>query len=66
MKSLKDIGSTLKTLRGNQSPGEAAFTLGISKSALFMYERGERMPRDEVKERIASHYGSTVQHIFFD
>lgn len=43
----------------------AAAEIGVSLSALGMYERGERTPRDEVKIGIASYYGHTVQEIFF-
>ena len=37
----------------------------ISKSALAMYERGERIPRDEVKIRIAQHFNMSLEAIFF-
>jgi len=30
-----------------------------------MYEIGERVPRDEVKTRLAKLYGKTVEEIFF-
>lgn len=42
-----------------------ADALEISTSALFMYERGERIPRDQVKKRIAHYFGKTVEEIFF-
>lgn len=60
-----EIGKKMKALRGEQSPSFIAKELGISKSALFMYERGERIPRDEVKIRIAKLYGCSVEDIFF-
>ena len=44
---------------------EAAANIGITKSALAMYERDERIPRDEIKIRIADYYGESVQSIFF-
>lgn len=53
-------------LRGNLSQNEMAERLGISSSALAMYERGERIPRDEVKERIAHYFGLTVGALFFE
>lgn len=40
------IGQTLIKLRGNRTQEEVAKAIGISKSALSMYERGERIPRD--------------------
>lgn len=59
------IGKRLVTLRGNRSQEEVAKKLGISISALSMYEQGNRIPRDEIKIKIADFYGMTVQEIFF-
>lgn len=59
------IGQKLKELRGKQSVAAVAKDLRISTSALFMYERGNRIPRDEIKKRIAMYYGKTVDDIFF-
>lgn len=60
------IGQRLIKLRGNKTQEEVATALGISLSAIGMYERGERMPRDEVKIAIAKYFDTTVQAIFFD
>lgn len=60
------IGARLKELRGDRSRIEVAEFLEVSLSALAMYERGERIPRDEVKKRFAELYGKTVQEIFYD
>lgn len=60
------FGEKLRELRGEKSLFEAANEVGISKSALAMYERNERVPRDEVKIRIANYYHKTVQEIFFE
>lgn len=61
------IGTKLKALRAEKkkSQQQAADDLSITKSALAMYERGDRIPRDEVKVRIAAYYGETVQSLFF-
>ena len=59
------IGAKLRGLRGNKTQKEVAADLKITKSALAMYERDERVPRDEIKVRIADYYGETVQSIFF-
>lgn len=56
----------LVKLRGEKTKAEVADALGISRSSYEKYERGERIPRDEIKKRIAEYYNSTVQHIFFD
>ena len=61
----KRVGALLRSLRGNLSLADVAEHLGITVSALAMYERGERTPRDEVKERIAHFYGRSVGSIFF-
>lgn len=56
---------TLKEARGNMSRKDVANKLGISLSALSMYESGERVPRDELKVRMARLYNTTVGHLFF-
>lgn len=59
------IGSKMRELRGERSQQEVAESLGISKSAYAMYEQGNRVPRDEVKVRIAKLYGVSVLDLFF-
>lgn len=59
------IGRKLIELRGNRTQDEVAKALGISISAIGMYERGERIPRDEIKVSLAKYYNTTVQAIFF-
>lgn len=61
----KQIRTRLVDLRGKRSQSEVAQAVGISPSALSMYEAGERIPRDEIKERLAEYYGTDVQSIFF-
>ena len=61
----KEIGNKLISLRGTKTQREVATALNISISALAMYEQGNRIPRDEIKLRIASYYGKSVQEIFF-
>ncbi len=61
----KTTGMILRDLRGNQSQGKIAADLGITKSAWAMYERDERVPRDEIKVRIAHYFKKTVQEIFY-
>ena len=59
------FGRILKELRGHKSQDVIAREIGITKSSWAMYERGERIPRDEVKIRIAQYFNKTVQEIFF-
>ncbi|MDD6485310.1 MAG: helix-turn-helix transcriptional regulator [Clostridiales bacterium] len=56
---------TLKALRGNKSQEQISAEIGITKSSWSMYERGERIPRDEIKIRIARYFKKTVEEIFF-
>lgn len=58
-------GAKIRAMRGAESQQALADKLNISKSALAMYERGERIPRDEVKVRIAQHFGVSIESIFF-
>lgn len=55
----------LYKMRGTRSRTEVAKEIGISVRALASYERGERIPRDEVKEKIASYYKRSIQHLFY-
>ena len=59
-------GNILRNLRGDKSIEKTAREIGVSKSAWAMYERDERVPRDEVKIRIANHFGKSVQEIYFN
>ena len=65
MPNRNDIAERLRALRGDKSRAEVSEACGISISALTMYEIGERVPRDEVKTRLAKLYGKTVEEIFF-
>lgn len=60
------IGEKLLELRGNRSREEVANAVNISISALQMYENGQRIPRDDIKVRLADYYKTTVQEIFFN
>lgn len=61
------VGSKLRSLRmeRGESIEITAGKIGISKSALAMYERGERTPRDEVKVKISKYYEKGIEEIFF-
>ena len=60
-----DFGKILRELRGDKTQEEIAKAVGITKSSWAMYERGERIPRDEEKIQIAKYFGKTVQEVFF-
>ena len=61
------IGNKLKNLREAKSETveQLANAVGISQSAVSMYETGNRIPRDEIKIRIAEHFSVPVESIFF-
>lgn len=59
-------GDKLRKLRGDRSQEEVAKAVYISDSALSSYENGDRVPRDDVKRRLAEYYGKTVGEIFFN
>ena len=63
---MEEIAERLVALRGNKSREQVAKAIGVSISAISMYENGERIPRDDIKIRIANYYNRTVQEIFFD
>lgn len=59
------IGETLRGLRGDRTLADVAKAIKISASALAMYENGYRIPRDEIKIRIANYYKRSVESIFY-
>ena len=61
------IGTKLKALREGHglTLDGLADVLGISQSAVGMYETGKRIPRDEIKIRIAEYFSVPVESIFF-
>ena len=66
MLGAEEIGRRLRKLRGDTSRENVADAVGISVSAISMYENGERIPRDVIKVELASYYKKSVQEIFFD
>ena len=59
------VGEKLRKLRGTKPRHQVADDLGISYSMYMKMERDERNASDELKIRIASYYGKSVQYIFF-
>ena len=58
-------------MEGDLGAGKTTMTkgiakaLGISTSALSMYECGNRIPRDEIKVKMSKLYGKSIEEIFF-
>lgn len=61
----KIIGHKLRDLRGKRSVQEVATAAGVSISSIFMYENGERIPRDEVKIKLARFFNVSIEYLFF-
>ena len=64
MPDKETIGNTLRQLRGDLPRDTVAKACAISTSALAMYENGQRIPRDEIKMKLAKFYGKPI-NIFF-
>lgn len=61
-----NIAEKLVQARGEKSRAFVAQNIGVTVSAIAMYEIGRRIPRDEIKIRLAELYGKSVQELFFD
>ena len=61
------IGNRLRGIRTErgETAEDVAKSIGVSTRAIAMYEIGQRIPRDEIKIRIAEHFGMSVESIFF-
>lgn len=66
MNDAKTIGERLLKLRLSEKKTQKEVTeaIGISVSALTMYETGNRIPRDEIKVKLAHYYSTSVERLF--
>lgn len=60
-----DLGTKLKEARGEIPRAKVCEDIGISLSTLTMYELGQRIPRDEIKKRLAKYYNTSVEALFY-
>lgn len=62
------IGEKLKCLREEKgiSVDEMAKELDLTRQAVYNYENNSRIPRDEIKIKIAQYFKKSVEEIFFD
>lgn len=70
MENVMDVNKVAKKLRSlrtekNKSAAEVAKEIGISQSALLMYEAGNRVPRDNIKILIANYYSQPIGALFY-
>lgn len=59
------IGERLRSLRGAKTQKEIGDAIGVTAAAISQYERGERVPADDIKVALARYFNSTVEAIFF-
>lgn len=59
------IAERLRELRGEKSQREVAEAVGTTAMAISLYESGERIPKDEIKIRLAKYYETTVDALFY-
>ena len=64
---MKEFSEKLKMLRLKKGlkQEELAKEIGVGVSAISMYEQGNRIPRDEIKIRLAKFFEESVEYIFF-
>ena len=62
---MRRFSKILKRLRGEKPLVIVATSVGITPSALSNYEAGIRVPRDQIKVKLANYYGVSVESIFF-
>ncbi|MBQ2475447.1 MAG: helix-turn-helix transcriptional regulator [Ruminococcus sp.] len=67
MSSASVIGERIKSLREKRNLSRESFCteVGITQSSLSMYENGQRVPRDEIKVKIARLLGVSIEALFF-
>lgn len=65
MVSAERIGKRLRKMRGETPRREVAKKCKIATTTLSMYENGKRVPRDEIKVRLAAYFKRSVEEIFF-
>lgn len=61
----KSIAERLRALRGSKTVRDVARDCNISHSALAMYENGQRIPKDEIKIKLAKYYNTSIEDLFF-
>lgn len=59
------IAERLRELRGDKSQREVAEAVGTTAMAISLYESGDRVPKDEIKIRLARYYQTTVDALFY-
>lgn len=61
----QEIARRLREARGDTPRKEVCEAVGISVSALMMYENGKRIPRDNIKFKLAKYYNKSIEELFY-
>lgn len=63
----KKLGNKLKKLRlsSSMTRQQLADMLGVTVSAIGMYEQGRRTPSDDIKVKYSMMFDMTIDEIFF-
>ena len=63
-----NFGERLREIRlqKNMTQEQIAKKLNLAVSTIGMYETGERIPRDEIKKKIAKYYDVSIEYLFFE
>lgn len=59
------VPERLIAARGDRTQQEVAEAVGVTRSALGMYETGDRVPRDDIKVRLSDFYELPIQDLFY-
>ena len=62
---MTSVADRLREARGETPRNEVCKAVGISLNALMMYETGNRIPRDEIKVKLARFYGKSIEALFY-
>lgn len=62
---MEEMAARLRAARGKTPRAEVCDAVGISLSALMMYENGKRKPRDSIKYRLARYYHKSIEELFY-
>ena len=59
------IAKRLRTLRGNERVDHLCAMTDVDPGVYRMYERGDLVPREEVRRRLARHFSVSEAELFF-
>lgn len=62
---MEERAAKLREARGKTPRKDVCEAVGISLSALTMYENGKRVPRDAVKVKLARYYQKSIEELFY-